>query len=129
MSSRISNNGKRIAQNLSFRFFLILSDFTFLTPSYPFSVQSEDFQPEATVDIEFKPKLPVKYRYNFYLCLEIKYFDDVLKRKFSQPYYFHYYNDRNQYGFKNCKNEEKIALKGVINNRYLSKSNEQLFDY
>jgi len=43
MSSRISNNGKRIAQNLSFRFFLILSDFTFLTPSYPFSVQSEDF--------------------------------------------------------------------------------------
>ncbi|MGD8307105.1 MAG: hypothetical protein PVF17_10655 [Ignavibacteria bacterium] len=116
ISTKYTNVGNRNAVNLKSRFFVVYPDFSGIRSSALFPEMTGNFEPEASSTYEFKPRIPVQYKDEFYYCVEFSYYDNILKKEFYFPYYFHYYKNRNEYNFYDCEDNVKPKIKNTINN-------------
>lgn len=119
------NIGKRFAESVSLRPFIVYPDFSQIRGG---ALPNPHLLEPGTEHIyEFKPRINVKFRDDFYYCYEIVYFDKILKQQFKQVYYRHYYKRRRSFEFFFCKLEEEIRIKRTVND-ILKTINESLFD-
>jgi hypothetical protein len=119
------NIGKRPAKNFLLRALILYSDFTSLRPGEEHI--NEFVNPEQASIYIFKPKIPVSYRYEFYYCFEINYYDEELNRSFKQAFYYHYYKARGTFEFYYCDVQEVNKIRTIIND-ILKSSDRDLFD-
>ena len=127
ITTKYSNVGNRNALNLRIRNFIVYPDFSSIRSNAGYSKQTEIFEPEAVSETVFKPKIILKYKQDFYYCVEFTFYDFILKRKFNFPYYFHYYKNRNEFNFYSCNDYVKPKIKDTIN-KILGEVNKPLFD-
>jgi len=120
------NIGDRFAINLSIRNFYISNNFTKLESNLD-NKSSFLVETNATRRNKTMPQIKNESKDDFYYCFEYIYFDNTLNQEFTQSYYFRYHKIMGIYNFYNCKNEDEIKLKEIIN-KWLKKKNERLFD-
>lgn len=120
---KYQNQGKRSALSIRFRPFIISNELKLLKAG---GIQNIDdsLEPGGGSEIEYKPKFDMRHKDNFYYCLEIQYFDQLLSRKFNYTLYSHYNKIRNKFEFYNCEADKREELKSVINN-YLSNTGQR----
>lgn len=119
---KYQNQGKRSAFSITIRPYIISSEMKLLKAGLSKNIGSS-LEPGGSSEIEYKPKFNIKYKDNFYYCIEIQYFDNLLSRKFNYTLYTNYYNSRNKFEFYNCDENKRKELKSVIND-YLSSSGQ-----
>lgn len=122
----MKNIGRRFAYKFNYRPILVYSDYSDLRHAIRQS-DTITIEPEGDISQDFKPKLNLNTRNNFYFCYELSYYDRDINKYFKQAYYKHYCKNRNDFQFLYCKNTEVVQLKKTIN-RYLRKYNQTPFD-
>jgi len=120
------NNGKRFANNLTIRKFIISNNLSEIETNIQ-RKKSILVESNAIRETQSIPKINKKFRDNFYYCYEFIYYDKILNKEFTQPYYFQYYKIGGKYNFYNCEIEDEVKIKETINN-WLRPKNERLFD-
>ncbi len=125
ISTGIHNIGKRYADSLRFRPFIIdpemmnVKDFTKDFMAHPF------LEPSGVMTLSLLPKLPPKFKSEFYFCFEISYYDASTHLIFVQSYFYKYYKSRGDHKLYKCSNAEIIKLRYLIN-RYLESKGDIL---
>jgi len=120
-----TNIGKRPAKNFNLRAIVVYTDLSGLRTGEDYLINTVDPGPKSV--FEFKPRIPLMYKDDYYYCVEIKYYDELLKREFQQSYYYHYYKSRQDYDFFYCDKEESREIRSTMN-RILKSYNKKLFD-
>lgn len=124
------NNGRRYADSLMVRSFLITPNFSFTDFRTSVTTKQQprplSVGPRQSYTHEFMPKFKSEYKDNFYLCFEISYFDRILREEFRHVYYHHYKKIGNEFKFYVCRDAEKYKLQNFIN-IVLKKINQPLF--
>jgi hypothetical protein len=124
--TQYGNQGARHADSLEFRPFIVFKDLSgFRAGIIPH--ESAFLEPGASRKSEFKPRIAMESRDDFFYCFEILYYDAILDKKSSQAYYWHYYKSRGTFQFLSCSDETKRQINEVINQR-LRSLKERLFD-
>ncbi len=121
-STIFKNNGQRFALKFIVRAFVIYNDFKEVRNGLT-GKQSSIIETNGEKEFNFLPRIPVQFRYNFYYVYDISYYDDALKRTFTQSYFNHYAKIRNSYLFNDCILSEKMKLVKVVN-EVLNEANE-----
>lgn len=120
------NTGKRSANDLSIRGFILYGDLSIIKANLA-QLESSHLEPEGERTFHLISEIQNEYKDNFYYCYDIVYYDHILEQKFIQSYYFRYYKFGDKYSFYECKNNEKDRIKMAINVK-LRIMNERLFD-
>ncbi len=119
---KYQNQGKRSAISITIRPFIVSNDMKVLKAGASKIINSY-LEPGGGSEIEYKPKFDTKYKDNFYYCIEIQYYDQLLSRKYNKTFYTNFYKSRGSFEFYNCDVNVRLELKSVIND-YLSNSGQ-----
>jgi hypothetical protein len=123
---KITNIGSRAAKNIEFRIFVVLDDSSIRGASPDFS-NIDHIEKDVTSIQYHKPKIPLKNKYEFYYCVDIEYYDELLGKYFYSSRYYFYQKSRNKMNFDGCTENEKSNVRKILN-KELKSNKLRLFE-
>jgi hypothetical protein len=126
LTASFLNTGLREAKDVRCRLYCVPSDFAEIRWNGADSAgRSMTVSPKVTANFAFTPKIDVRFREDFFLVVEIRYYDGILKRYFCNSMFYQYKKFRNDFGFFACENPDKAKLQEIVTD-FLKKSHQRL---
>lgn len=113
ISIYVVNSGKRAGSKFQYKTAIV-----FLDRKEIRSVQKSHANPIAGgggTAIQYLPKILKSHKNDFFLYVELSYFDDVLNQEFNHKYYFDYYKMREKFDFWACSSDQQRQIDTLVN--------------
>lgn len=115
IKTELRNVGKRYANNVRFRPFIVDLAFSYIKVYQEEPLADSFIEPNGSHTTIYKPKFPLADKNEFYYCYEIAYDDAETHSEFVQSYFAKYYKSRGESRFYQCAQSEIVKLKEFIN--------------
>lgn len=113
ISIYVVNSGKRAGTKFQYKTAIV-----FLDRKEIRSIQRSQANPiegGGGTAIQYLPKIYKSHKNDFFLYVELSYFDDILNEQFHHKYYFDYHKMRDKFDFWACSGEQQRQIDKLVN--------------